>query len=108
MPKAKGSDADADGGAGKQVNGETNGDADGEAKQQLDGDEEMEERWINMGGKNTASMKAGERIVIMTPGGGGWGPVGKEKESGKSLQDPKHGWKGGSVASRQSEAEASA
>ncbi|KAF2773642.1 hypothetical protein EJ03DRAFT_387045 [Teratosphaeria nubilosa] len=32
-------------------------------------------RYINMGGKNTAAMQAGERIIVMTPGGGGWGPV---------------------------------
>ncbi|EPQ63220.1 Bgt-5230 [Blumeria graminis f. sp. tritici] len=32
-----------------------------------------EERRINLGGKNTAAMQAGERIIIHTPGGGGWG-----------------------------------
>lgn len=30
-------------------------------------------RSINLGGKNTAKMDAGDRIVIMSPGGGGWG-----------------------------------
>ncbi|KAK0642620.1 Uncharacterized protein DIS24_g8829 [Lasiodiplodia hormozganensis] len=30
-------------------------------------------RVINLGGKNTASMGKGDRIVIQTPGGGGWG-----------------------------------
>ncbi|KAI1102515.1 Hydantoinase B/oxoprolinase-domain-containing protein [Jackrogersella minutella] len=30
-------------------------------------------RTINLGGKNTAMMGAGDRIVIMSPGGGGWG-----------------------------------
>jgi 5-oxoprolinase (ATP-hydrolysing) len=62
-----------------------------------------EERRINLGGKNTASMSAGERIIIHTPGGGGWGipdstptPNGKVREN-----DPKYSWKGGSFASRE-------
>lgn len=33
-------------------------------------------RVINLGGKNTAMMDAGDRIVIESPGGGGWGEVG--------------------------------
>lgn len=60
-----------------------------------------EERHINMGGKNTAAMKAGERIIICTPGGGGWGKVGDRKESTEKARDPKHAWKGGSHASRE-------
>ena len=70
----------------------------------------QEVRYINLGGKNTASMQAGDRIIINTPGGGGWGPVGKESQSKQWLerQDPKLAWKGGSVAGRQAEAEASA
>ncbi|KAL4805926.1 5-oxoprolinase [Aspergillus unguis] len=32
-----------------------------------------EERWVNMGSKNMVKMKAGDRCVIHTPGGGGWG-----------------------------------
>lgn len=87
VPKLKGSDAD--------VNG--------------DKDVQAEVRYINLGGKNTASMQAGDRIIINTPGGGGWGPVGKESESTQhQRQDPKSAWRGGSVASRQAEAEASA
>ena len=31
------------------------------------------ERTINLGAKNTATMQPGDRIVIYTPGGGGWG-----------------------------------
>ena len=65
-----------------------------------------EYRYINLGAKNTASMKPGERIVVMTPGGGGWGKVGGESKAVKT-QDPKHAWRQGSVAMRQSEAEAS-
>ncbi|KAE8158656.1 Hydantoinase B/oxoprolinase-domain-containing protein [Aspergillus tamarii] len=37
-------------------------------------DEETgEERVVNIGGKNTVSMKTHDRVVIMTAGGGGWG-----------------------------------
>ncbi|KAL2034413.1 hypothetical protein VTO58DRAFT_105127 [Aureobasidium pullulans] len=71
--------------------------------------EEEEVRYINLGGKNTAAFKAGERIIINTPGGGGWGPVGEESQANKHLwSDPKSHWKGGSVAARQAEGEASA
>jgi 5-oxoprolinase (ATP-hydrolysing) len=66
-----------------------------------------EERHVNLGGKNTASMSAGDRIIIETPGGGGWGHVGGEKSLSEKT-DPKLAWKGGSVAGRQAEAEASA
>ena len=89
VPKLEGSDAD--------VNGNKSSSSDTEV------------RYINLGGKNTASMQAGDRIIINTPGGGGWGPVGKESLSKQSAKkDPKHAWKGGSVAGRQAEAEASA
>jgi len=104
VPKIKGSDADA----------QTNGHADPKQinekdEDSADADAEQEVRYINMGGKNTAAMKAGERIIVMTPGGGGWGPVGKDSESQQhAREDPKHGWRGGSIASRQAEAEASA
>jgi 5-oxoprolinase (ATP-hydrolysing) len=70
-------------------------------------EDEQEWRYINMGAKNTASMQPGERIIVMTPGGGGWGKVGDESQAVKK-QDPKHAWRQGSVAMRQSEAEASA
>jgi 5-oxoprolinase (ATP-hydrolysing) len=74
-----------------------------------DSSSSQEVRYINLGGKNTASMQAGDRIIINTPGGGGWGPVGKESQSKQlNRQDPKLAWKGGSVAGRQAEAEASA
>lgn len=92
VPKLEGSDADVE----------------GEKASTSSSDEEI--RYINLGGKNTASMQAGDRIIINTPGGGGWGPVGKESQSKQHSEkkDPKHAWKGGSVAGRQSEAEASA
>jgi 5-oxoprolinase (ATP-hydrolysing) len=92
VPKLEGSDAD--------VNGE---------KSSSSSSNDKEVRYINLGGKNTASMQAGDRIIINTPGGGGWGPIGKESLSKQSAKkDPKLAWKGGSIAGRQSEAEASA
>ncbi|KAL2832542.1 Hydantoinase B/oxoprolinase-domain-containing protein [Aspergillus cavernicola] len=33
-------------------------------------------RWVNMGSKNMVRMQAGDRCVIHTPGGGGWGVPG--------------------------------
>ena len=70
-------------------------------------DEDEEYRFINLGAKNTASMQPGERIIIHTPGGGGWG---KEGESSRveHKKDPKAAWRGGSVAERQATGEASA
>ncbi|KAL1620899.1 hypothetical protein SLS54_005829 [Diplodia seriata] len=35
--------------------------------------EGFEERWINMGPKNMVAMQPGDRCVLLTPGGGGWG-----------------------------------
>ena len=32
-----------------------------------------EGRTVNMGGKGSVAMKTGDRCVIMTPGGGGYG-----------------------------------
>ncbi|GAB7322906.1 hypothetical protein MBLNU13_g05451t1 [Cladosporium sp. NU13] len=90
VPKVEGSDADVDG-------------------KKSSSSPDAEVRYINLGGKNTASMQAGDRIIINTPGGGGWGPVGKESLSKQSAKkDPKLAWKGGSIAGRQAEAEASA
>lgn len=34
------------------------------------------DRWINLGPKNMVAMDTGDRCVIYTPGGGGYGPVG--------------------------------
>lgn len=110
VPKIKGSEAEQTNGE-NQVNGDgAHGHVSGEQKPKENGTGEDEEyRYINMGAKNTAAMQPGERIIVMTPGGGGWGPVGKGSESKQhERQDPKHGWRGGSIASRQAEAEASA
>lgn len=68
-------------------------------KTQIPGTEQWEEREISLGGKNTASMKAGERMIICTPGGGGWGTPGGERNQ-RFEKDPKHAWRGGSLATR--------
>jgi 5-oxoprolinase (ATP-hydrolysing) len=62
-------------------------------------EEEVVERYISLGGKNTASMKAGERIIVITPGGGGYGEPGKEKEIQRK-KDHEESWKRGSLAER--------
>lgn len=67
---------------------------------------EAQWRYINLGGKNTASMQPGERIIINTPGGGGWGKVGEESKAVKG-QDHKHAWRKGSHYSRIETAESS-
>lgn len=79
----------------------------GKEKGEMGKREEVEYRYINLGAKNTASMKPGERIIVYTPGGGGWGKEGDESLV-KDKVDPKKAWRGGSLAERQSTAEASA
>ncbi|OCF36235.1 hypothetical protein I316_02108 [Kwoniella heveanensis BCC8398] len=49
-------------------------------------DENGNETVVNMGGKNTVPMKAGDRVMIMTPGGGGYGAVGKTPEVANAKQ----------------------
>lgn len=62
-------DQQSNGGSGEEVanNGEQNGNVPVSESQGV--------RYINLGAKNTASMTPGDRIIVMTPGGGGWGPV---------------------------------
>ncbi|KAJ6185802.1 hypothetical protein N7519_007103 [Penicillium mononematosum] len=38
-------------------------------------------RWVNMGSKNMVRMQAGDRCVVHTPGGGGWGFTGAAGDS---------------------------
>ncbi|KAI9769496.1 MAG: hypothetical protein M1840_003973 [Geoglossum simile] len=61
---------------------------------------EWVERVLSLGGKNSAAMKAGERIVVETPGGGAWGVPGDGAEEKAVVRDPMLAWKGGSLASR--------
>ncbi|GAD98301.1 5-oxo-L-prolinase, putative [Paecilomyces variotii No. 5] len=67
---------------------------------------EWEERHINLGAKNTAKMQPGERIIVRTPGGGGWGMSGA-KSKARAEQDARHAWRGGSLANRLSTQETS-
>jgi 5-oxoprolinase (ATP-hydrolysing) len=62
-----------------------------------EGNKVIEDRIINLGGKNTVNMRPGERIIIMTPGGGGWGVAGEESKARREL-DVKFAWRGGSIA----------
>lgn len=63
---------------------------------------QWEERHVNLGAKNSAAMKAGDRIIVNTPGGGGWGPVGGERRVGRGDdKDPMEGWRKGSLAARE-------
>ena len=101
------------GGGERFVNGEENG----RVKEKVeDGEGEYTERIVNLGAKNTASMAPGERIIVMTPGGGGWGLAeaegeaegkdaaegtrGKKKATRQRERDPQHNWRKGSVAAR--------
>ncbi|ORY10206.1 Hydantoinase B/oxoprolinase-domain-containing protein [Clohesyomyces aquaticus] len=85
----------------------TSGEVEDLVKRVVENKDEVEYRYINLGAKNTASMWPGERIIIHTPGGGGWGKPGEESKAVEKM-DPRSGWRQGSVASRQMTAEASA
>ncbi|KAI1389762.1 Hydantoinase B/oxoprolinase-domain-containing protein [Hypoxylon trugodes] len=74
--------------------------AQGEHLQQDESNAEYEERCINLGAKNSAPMKTGDRIIINTPGGGGWGKVGDEKVERKR-EDHTESWRKGSHAARE-------
>jgi len=69
-------------------------------------EDETEERWISMGAKNTANMQPGERIIVMTPGGGGYGKAGQESKVDLK-KDYEQNWKKGSLANRLAEWESS-
>ena len=61
----------------------------------------FEERRINLGGKNSAAMQAGERIIINTPGGGGWGKLKDRTGKPEQHSDHKDSWRGGSHQARE-------
>jgi 5-oxoprolinase (ATP-hydrolysing) len=42
-------------------------------------------RTINLGGKNSVAVSAGDRVVINTPGGGGYGRGGEKKEASEGV-----------------------
>ena len=74
--------------------------------QEEEGSEAVEYRQINLGSKNTATMQPGERIIVNTPGGGGYGKVGEESKSFRR-KDHQESWRKGSLATRQETAESS-
>ena len=86
---------------GAGVGGEKEG-----QQRENEGGDEFEERRVSMGAKNTANMQPGERIIIMTPGGGGYGKAG-EKSQVDDKRDHEENWKKGSLASRMAEWESS-
>jgi 5-oxoprolinase (ATP-hydrolysing) len=55
-----------------------------------DSNEDLGPRHINIGGKATVFMGKGDRLLIETPGGGGWG----EPEEGQldTNQEYRHAW----------------
>jgi len=59
----------------------------------------------NLGGKNTAFMNPGDRIIVCTPGGGGYGPVEEATAQEQKRQKKSHAkdlWRGtGSIATYQ-------
>lgn len=63
-------------------------------------------RQVNLGGKNTIAMEAGDRLRIMTPGGGAWGASGTEQALKKDKFE--HPRATGSVHSRQHDGQNSA
>ncbi|GAA5862471.1 hypothetical protein JCM8547_002075 [Rhodosporidiobolus lusitaniae] len=68
---------------------------------QENGDKENKPRIINLGGKATVKMGAGDRIIIETPGGGGWGKEGEEKRTGDGKENHERGHPRGSHYERQ-------
>ena len=56
--------------------------ADGDLPESFDenGEDEVPTRRINLGGKQTVAMGAGDRIVIETPGAGAWGSLDEATE----------------------------
>ncbi|EIW75632.1 Hydantoinase B oxoprolinase [Coniophora puteana RWD-64-598 SS2] len=58
-------------------------------------------RHINVGGKATLMMGRGDRLLIETPGGGGWGVPSADKERMEKEEGYRHGWEPrGSLAER--------
>lgn len=64
---------------------EGDGDAPGEGQEmredKLQEPERQKPRVINIGGKATVLMGKGDRLVIETPGGGGWGTTKRVKST---------------------------
>lgn len=70
-----------------------------EKKIVVDGEERVVKRERNLGGKATVPFEAGDRLVLNTPGGGGWGIAGGVEEVKKRVET--FGWEPrGSLAER--------
>lgn len=67
-------------------------------------------REVSLGGKNTVDMAAGDRLRILTPGGGAWGKEGEPKAttSGQTPSSERHPRASGSVHARQADGQNSA
>jgi 5-oxoprolinase (ATP-hydrolysing) len=54
------------------------------------------ERWVNVGGRKDFKVQRGDRFILETPGGGGWGapnsdldqPVEQQPENGNGFKLP--------------------
>ncbi|PWN34076.1 Hydantoinase B/oxoprolinase [Meira miltonrushii] len=65
-------------------------------------DGQRKDRVVNLGGKTTVKFNRGDRIVVMTPGGGGWGAPEKESETNQSKSTYSHiDKRSGSLAERE-------
>lgn len=60
-------------------------------------DGSWEQRYINLSGKNSTQMQAGDRIIVRTPGGGGWGQIGGQSQVIQE-KDHRRAWRCGSIA----------
>jgi 5-oxoprolinase (ATP-hydrolysing) len=56
------------------------------------------DRTINLGPKNTIRAEPGDRVIIMTPGGGGWGDSNDSKQEVNGVRAVQHQRAMGSVA----------
>lgn len=62
---------------------------------------ELEDRVFNVGGKNSVPVAAGDRMIIETPGGGGYGLKTDKSAVTENSLHPSHSFRGtGSVAQR--------
>ncbi|GLC33195.1 hypothetical protein PLESTB_000360500 [Pleodorina starrii] len=52
-------------------------------------------RTVNLGAKATVQLEAGDRLRILTPGGGGYGPPGADEAAAHSLKRRRAGGEGG-------------
>ena len=60
---------------------------DGDLPLDPDGAVPPKPRIINIGGKASVMMGKGDRLIISTPGGGGWGPPTNSEEADQRTED---------------------